>query len=76
MANRSDCLISTELLRDLLQLPEDITIVGRPDGNLLITLEGDRLPNDTPEVLPTWVKKGDKTEFLKFEPVNIPAVPA
>lgn len=74
---RADIQISAELLRDLLEFPKDVVIVGDATGNVVLTVESDLVPEGSTEVLATWIKKGRdaEPEFLKFEPTRIPASP-
>jgi hypothetical protein len=74
---RADIQISAELLRDLLEFPKDVVIVGDATGNVILTVESDLIPEGSTEVLATWIKKGRdaKPEFLKFEPTRIPTSP-
>lgn len=73
--NRTTILISAPLLRDLLQLPENVNVVGEHGGNVLLTLEGEGVPADTPESLAMWMKKDEEVTFLRFEPCNHPCFP-
>lgn len=69
--------ISAELLRDLLQFPEDVEIVGGDTGNVELTVRSERIPEGQSEVLAVWIKKGQhmEPEFLRFEPTRNPAEP-
>lgn len=62
-------LISAPLLRELLELPEDIEIVPDDDiGNIRLTLRSSRIPEGATEVTPVWRKLGEsKTEFLELK---------
>jgi hypothetical protein len=69
--------ISGELLRDLLELPKDVKVVGDETGNVMLTVEGSTIPDGFEEVLPSWryLNKGKdpkdtRTEFIGFQGVD------
>lgn len=63
-------LISEPLLIQLLELPEGTTLGSTPPGNVELEVSHPSIPEGTEKVLPTWIKKDDKTEFLKFDIVE------
>lgn len=75
---QSTILISAELLRDLLQFPKSVEIIGEgATGNVRLTVESDLIPEGHDEVLPTWIRKGRdaEPEFLRFDALRNPAEP-
>lgn len=72
---QSKIRISAELLRDLLELPQDVKLIGDETGNVMLTIEGAQIPEGYDEVLPSWrvLHKGTdkcRTEFIGFSPVG------
>jgi hypothetical protein len=74
---QSQIRISAELLRDLLELPQDVKIIGDATGNVMLTVEGASIPEGYAEVLPSWKylnkgadPKSTRTEFIGFSPVG------
>ena len=74
---QSQIRISSELLRELLELPQDVAIIGDAIGNVLLTVEGASIPEGYDEVLPSWRilakdvdRKPTRTEFIGFSPVG------
>lgn len=59
-------LISARLLRELLELPESATIVGDQTGNVELVVSDEAIPEHALTVVPTWVRKGEATEFLNY----------
>jgi hypothetical protein len=75
----SQIRISAELLRDLLELPKDVRVIGDATGNVMLTVEGASIPEGYDEVLPSWRKLRDYkrhpdgvdvTEFIGFSSVG------
>lgn len=67
--------ISAELLVELLELPEGTSLGSDPSRNIRLEVFHSSIPEGVEGVLPTWMKKGDVREFLKFESINLPAFP-
>lgn len=74
---QSKIRISADLLRDLLELPQDVRVVGDDTGNVMLTVEGAQIPEGYEEVLPSWryLNKGKdpkstRTEFIGFQGVG------
>lgn len=65
--------ISAEILREALQFPDDVKVIGEQDGNVHVLVESDRIPEGAKAVLAVWIKKGDEVEFKSFDPINVPA---
>lgn len=65
--------VSAEILREALQFPDDVQVIGEEDGNVHMLVSSERIPEGADAVLAVWVKKGETVEFLKFDPINMPA---
>jgi len=62
--------ISGPLMVKLLELPEGTSLGCDPSGNMDIEVFHPDIPKKAKNVIPTWVKKGESTEFLEFKMID------
>jgi hypothetical protein len=68
MAGTAKMLVSTEILRNALEFPKTVEIVGNDTGNVELTICSDLVPEGHERVIGIWVKKDGEVQLLRFDP--------
>ena len=75
--NEAKFKISAAILRDALELPPEIEVVGDDTGNVVLTMRSDLIPDGEEWAIPVWIKDGSNpVRFLKLDRERNPFPPS